>query len=165
MGDLHKYKIDLSDGQKKKLKFAFKKRKSVVIGLTNKQLKGGKNSILLTDEQNKFVKKALKDSKGLRLNISYDQLLKSKEGGLLNEVLSFIEENIPYAKNITPLIRNKAAPEIKEYVVPWLKDWLNSELDKIINGKVGSGLDVKTVNVIRKHFDKVSKKKVLRSNL
>lgn len=162
MSDLQKYKINLSEGQKRKLKFAFKKRKSVIIGLTNDQLQGGKNGILLTSEQNKLVKKALQNSKGLRLNISYDQLLKSKEGGLLNEVLSFIENNIPYAKNITPLIRNKAAPAIKKYIVPWLKDWLNSELDKIINGKVGSGLDVKTVNVIRNHFNKASEKKVLR---
>lgn len=162
MSDLQKYKINLSEGQKRKLKFAFKKRKSVIIGLTNNQLQGGKNGILLTSEQNKLVKKALQNSKGLRLNISYDQLLKSKEGGLLNEVLSFIENNIPYAKNITPLIRNKAAPAIKEYIIPWLKDWFNSELDKIINGKVGSGLDVKTVNVIRNHFNKASEKKVFR---
>lgn len=162
MSDLHKHMIDLSVGQIKKLKSAFKKRKSVVIGLANEELKGGKYGILLTSEQSKMVKKALQNSKGLRLNISYDQLLKSKEGGLLNEVLSFIENNIPFAKNVTPLIRNKAAPAIKEYVVPWLKDWLNSELDKIINGKVGSGLDVKTVNAIRKHFNKASEKKVLK---
>lgn len=162
MSDLHKHMIDLSVGQIKKLKSAFKKRNSVVIGLANEELKGGKDGILLTSEQSKMVKKALQNSKGLRLNISYDQLLKSKEGGLLNEVLSFIENNIPFTKNVTPLIRNKAAPAIKEYVVPWLKDWLNSELDKIINGKVGSGLDVKTVNAIRKHFNKASEKKVLK---
>jgi len=65
-------------------------------------------------------------------------------------------------KKITPLIRNKAAPAIKEYVVPWLKDWLNKELDKIINGKVGSGLDRKTFDVIKTGLDKASQKKVSR---
>jgi len=94
----YKHMFKLSDGQKKKLKIAFKKRKSTIIGLAGDQLKGGKNGILLTEEQSKAVTKALKNSKGLRLNISYDQLLKSKEGGLLNEVLEFIENNIPYAK-------------------------------------------------------------------
>lgn len=158
----YKHMFKLSDGQKKKLKNAFKKRKSTIIGLASDQLKGGKNGILLTEEQSKAVTKALKNSKGLRLNISYDQLLKSKEGGLLNEVLEFIENNIPYAKKITPLIRNKAAPAIKEYVVPWLKDWLNKELDKIINGKVGSGLDRKTFDVIKTRLDKASQKKVSR---
>lgn len=162
MSDLHKHMFNLSDGQKKKLKLAFKKRKPTIIGLASDQLKSGKDGILLTEEQNKAVKKALKNSKGLRLNISYDQLQKSKEGGLLNEVLEFIEDNIPYAKKITPLIRNKAAPAIKEYVVPWLKDWLNKELDKIINGKVGSGLDKKTLSVVRNHFNKASEKKVPR---
>lgn len=162
MSDLHKHKINLSEGQKKKLKIAFKRRKPVTIEVTNEQLKGGKDGILVTDEQNKSIKQALKNSKGIRLNISYDQLLKSKEGGLLNEVLEFIENNIPYAKKVTPLIRNKAAPAIKEYVVPWLKDWINSELDKIIKGKAGSGLDVKTVDILRNHLNKASEKKVSR---
>lgn len=162
MSDLHKHMFKLSDGQKNKLKIAFKRRKPTIIGLTNDQLKGGKDGILLTEEQNKVLKKALKNSKGLRLSISYDQLLKTKEGGLLNEVLEFIEGNIPYAKKITPLIRNKAAPAIKEYVVPWLRDWINSELDKIIHGKVGSGLDRQTVDVIRSYLNKASQKKLSR---
>lgn len=164
MSDLYKHMLNLSEGQKKKLKFAFKKRGHVTIGLASDQLRAGKDGILLTGEQSRAVKRALKNSKGLRLIIGYDQLVKSKEGGLLNEVLEFIEDNIPFAKRITPLIRNKAAPAIKEYVVPWLKEWLNSELDKIINGKVGSGLCKKTLGVVRTNLNKAAQKKLSQLN-
>lgn len=157
MSDLHKYKINLSDGQKEKLKFAFKKRKSVVIGLSNDQLQGGKSSILLTNEQYKLVKKALNNSKGLRLNINYEQLLKSKEGGLLNEILEFVEENIPYAKKFTPIIRNNAESVFEEYVIPWL----TSEFKKL-RKKSGSGLDIQTFNAIRSDLIKAAQKKVSR---
>lgn len=44
-----------------------------------------------------------------------------------------MEDNIPYAKKITPLIRKHEAPAIKEYAIP--------ELTKVFKGKEGSGLD------------------------
>lgn len=156
--DLHKHNISLSDRQKNRLRIAYKKRRGVTVGLTADQLSKG-NPVLLTDEQQKAVNKARGNKKGLRLTISYDQLLKNKEGGLLNEVLEFIEDNIPYAKKITPLIRKQAAPAIKEYVVPWLKDWINNELDNVIKGKEGSGLDAKTIQYVRDHMTKAADKK------
>ena len=154
MSELHKHNLNLSDGQKTKLRIAFKKRKSAIIGLTNDQLKG-KDSILLNDEQHKAVLKAIKNHKGLRLNIGYDQLLRSKEGGLLNEILEFIENSVPFAKKVTPLVRKKIAPAIKEYVVPWLKDWINKELDNVM----GAGLDRKTLDHIRVHLSNAAAKK------
>ncbi len=157
--DMHKHKLNLSDGQKTKLRIAFKKRRSAIIGLTSDQITSGKDSILFTDEQHKDILKARKNQKGLRLNISYDQLLKSKEGGLLNEILEFIENSVPLAKYATPVVRNKVAPAIKEYIVPWLKDWINKELDNVI--KKGSGLDQNTVHQIRNHLTSAAIKKNL----
>lgn len=157
MDELHKHNINLSDRQKNRLRIAFKKRNSAVIGLSAEQLKNGNNSILLTEDQHKAIVKAKKNNKGLRLTISYDQLAKNKNGGLLNEILEFIEDNVPYAKKVTPFVRHTAAPAIKEHVIPWLKDWINKELDKVI--KKGSGLDVNTVDVIRSHFLKAVPKK------
>lgn len=78
MSDLHKHMFKLSNGQKKKLKFAFKKRRPVTIGLANDQLEAGEDGILLTGEQTKAVKRAWKNYNGLTLIIGYDQLAKSK---------------------------------------------------------------------------------------
>jgi len=142
MSDLHKHMIDLSVAQIKKLQSAFKKRKSVIIGLKNDQLQGGKNGILLTNEQHKLVKKALQNLKGLRLNIAYDQLLKSKEGGLLNEGLTFIEDNIPGIKYVTPFLRKT--------IIRLLRKEIDEEFKKL----EGSGLDDKTLNITKKRLHK-----------
>lgn len=157
MDELHKHRIDLSERQKNRLRIAFKKRKSAVIGLSAEQLKNGNNTVLFTNDQHEAIVKAKRNNKGLRLTISYDQLAKNKNGGFLNEILEFIEDNVPYAKKITPFVRHTAAPAIKEHVIPWLKDWINKELDKVI--KKGSGLDANTVNMIRSHFLKAVPKK------
>lgn len=139
MSDLHKHMLKLSDGQKKKLIMAFKKRNPAVIGLASDQMKGGKDGILLTDEQNKMVKKALKNAKGLRLNISYDQLVKSKEGGLLKEILNF-GEYIPIVNNLVPYVRKGASfVNSKMSKIRSALDWLEKELKDVS----GSGIHIK----------------------
>lgn len=157
MSELHKHNINLSDRQKNRLRIAYKKRKSVIIGLSADQLQNGNTSILFTDDQHKAIIKAKKNKKGLRLNVSYDQLTKNKEGGLLNEILEFIEDNVPYAKKVSPFVRHTVAPAVKDHVIPWLRDWINKELDKVI--KKGSGLDMNTADTIRSHLNKAALKK------
>ena len=136
MSELHKHKINLSERQKNKLRIAFKKQKSAIIGLTNDQLKG-EDFILLTDEQHKNILRAQKNNKGLRLTITYEQLQKSKDGGLLKEILSFVEDKLPFGlgKNIvTPLVKKKVAPLLKNKFIPWLKELIDGELDEVIEG-------------------------------
>lgn len=128
--DLHKHTINLSDGQKRKLRAAYKKRKPAVIGLTKTQLTEESGSeIMLTNDQHKAVMKAIKNKSGVRLILGHDQV----QGGLLKEVLEFVDNNVPYTKKyVTPLIRSKVAPLLKEHFVPWLKEFIDKELDSII---------------------------------
>lgn len=142
-GDLHEHKINLSEGQKRKLRIAYKKRKAAVIGLTKDQLtkRNGVN-VLLNKQQHAAVTKAIKNKSGVRLILEYSQLLKNKEGGLLKEALELVENSVPYTrKYITPLIRQQVAPILKDHFVPWLKKLIDEELDTIIErDPKGAGL-------------------------
>lgn len=82
MSKLHIHKISLSDGQKRRMKTAFKKRKTVVVGLTHDSITDGSYHILLTYLQHRSVNRVFKTKTGLRLVLGYEQLLKNKEGGL-----------------------------------------------------------------------------------
>lgn len=137
----HTHKIILSEGQKRKLRIAYKKRRTTVIGLTNKNISSGHgDNILLNDVQNKAIKKSIKNKTGLRLIMSYDQLIKNKEGGLLKEMLEFVESSVPGGKRfISPLVRKQIAPILKDEFLPWLKKLIDNELDTIIDPK-GAGL-------------------------
>lgn len=138
----HTHKIILSEGQKRKLRIAYKKRRTTVIGLTNKNISSGHgDNILLNDVQNKAIKKSIKNKTGLRLIMSYDQLIKNKEGGLLKEMLEFVESSVPGGKRfISPLVRKKIAPILKDEFLPWLKKLIDNELDTIIIDPKGAGL-------------------------
>ena len=143
MSDLHKHTVHLSEGQKRKLRIAYKKRRNAVIGLTNENLsRGGKDHILLNDLQHKMIEKARKNKTGIRLNVSYDQLMKNKQGGLLKEVMEIVENTVPGGKRfISPLVRKQLAPMLKERFIPWLKHLIDNELDTIINkDPKGAGL-------------------------
>lgn len=143
MSELHRHKIRLSDGQKRKMKTAYKKRRTVVIGLSHENISGGgSDHIMLTEQQHKAVSKAVKNKTGIRLALSYDQLMKNKEGGLLKEMMNFIEDDVPGGKRfISPLVRKNIAPLLRERFIPWLKDLIDNELDSIITkDPKGSGL-------------------------
>lgn len=142
MSELHRHRIHLSDGQKRKLRIAFKKRRTAIIGLTNDSLSRGADHILLNEAQHKAVEKAIRNKTGLRLAVSYDQLLKNKEGGLLKEMLEMVESKVPYGKRfISPLIRHQVAPILKNRFIPWLKNLIDNELDSIIEkDPKGAGL-------------------------
>jgi len=141
MSELHRHKIRLSPRQKNKLRLAYKKRRNTVIGLKRDDIGSGEH-ILLTERQHKAVNKALKHNTGLRLILGFDQLMKNKEGGLLKEMLSFVEENVPGGKRfISPLVRHQIAPILKDHFLPWLKQLIDHELDTIIvKDKQGDGL-------------------------
>lgn len=142
MEGLHKHKIHLSDGQKRKLFSAYKRQKPIVVGLTNEQLSRGKYNVLLTDDQHKAVSKAVKSNRGVRLTMNYNQLLLNKEGGLLKEMMDVFESTVPGGKRfISPLIRRRIAPLLKERFIPWIKNLIDSELDTIIEkDPKGNGL-------------------------
>lgn len=142
MNELHKHNIRLSDGQKRKLRCAYKRQKTIVIGLQNSQLSKGNDKILLTHEQHRAVTKAIQKNAGVRLRISYDQLLRNKNGGLLKEVMQFIETDVPGGKRfISPLVRKQIAPLLRNRFIPWVKELIDGELDSLIkNDPTGSGL-------------------------
>lgn len=143
MSGLHTHKISLSERQKNKIRLAYKKRRSTVVGLSYTDISGSNGEdILLTDVQHRAITKALQKKSGLRLLLSYDQLVQNKEGGLLKGLLEFVENNVPGGKQIiSPLVRNEIAPLLKNHFIPWLKNLIDEELDTImVKDKKGSGL-------------------------
>lgn len=142
MSELHRHKLKLSDGQKRKLRIAYKKRRSAVVGLTSDNLTGGRDHILLTEVQHKALNKAMKNKTGLRVALSYDQLMENKKGGLLKEVLEFVEKTVPGGKRfISPLVRQQLAPMLKNQFLPWLTGLIDNEIDTIMEkDPKGSGL-------------------------
>lgn len=52
----------------------------------------------------------------------------------MNEVLEFVQDNIPYIKKIMPYIIKHGAPYIKENLIQKLKNWLYGELLKVNQG-------------------------------
>ncbi|KAG8279406.1 hypothetical protein J6590_106264 [Homalodisca vitripennis] len=97
-------KIRLSEAQKRKLRAAYKRRKSTVIRLSNEQLSHGSDRILLSGEQHKDVSRAVKNKKGLQLLLSYNQLVSYKQGGVLKEIMEMVDSSVPGVKRfISPL--------------------------------------------------------------
>lgn len=156
--------VTFSENHKAKIKSAFKKKSGVTIQFSPDQMHNGKDRVLLTKRQLNKFEKHKKDGKGVRIEFTYNQLRENQKGGLLNELLEFVEDNIPYAKRITPIIRKGGAPLIKDHLVPLITDWLNNELDKVIKGKEGSGLDLETVSYIKDYLIKKAGKKNLNFN-
>jgi len=161
MSELQRHSIRLSEGQKRKLRTAYKKRRTAVIGLTRENVLRGGDNILLTPKQHLAVNKAVKNQKGLRLVMSYDQLLKNKEGGLLKEMLEFVETTVPGGKRfVSPLVRHQIAPMLKEQFLPWLKKLIDNELDTIIEPK-GAGLKRCINNKLDNLLNKIKKNRSL----
>lgn len=77
--------VTLSDGQRSKLRAAFKKKNGVTIQLTYEQLRrtGGRDIISVNLEQANEIAKARTVKKGYRLNLSFNQLKENYRGGFL----------------------------------------------------------------------------------
>lgn len=138
----NKYKLNLTDIQKRKLRVGYKKQKLVVLSFKKDQLRNGNVDVLLTDQQYRQVQKALKNNTGVRLILDYRQIKSNVEGGLLKEILEMAENNIPQVKRfVSPLIKEKIAPLLKNQFVPWLKSLVDNELDELMKkDATGEGL-------------------------
>lgn len=138
----HKHNVALTPGQKRKLRTAYKKRRSAILGLKHDQLSGGRDQIMLTDAQHRALVSAGKANRGLRLVLSYDQLTRNKNGGLLKEMLGMVEKLPLVGKSVvSPLVKKKLAPLLRDHFIPWLKRLVDSELDTIIErDPQGAGL-------------------------
>ena len=145
--DQHKRKINLTKNQLNKLRIAHKKQRGQILALRRDQLKNGKFDVMLNSKQTKRLDKAIKNNTGLRLNIEHYQLKDMIDGGLLKEIMTLAEDNIPYFRKLaSPLIRNRVAPILKDQFVPWLKKLIDEQLDTLMAKDVtGAGL-VRRIN-------------------
>lgn len=170
MDNMKSRRVSLSDNQKRKLRVAYRRRKPTVVGLSYKQLTGGGGGgdvVLLTNDQYRLTSKAIEKRKGVRLVLDYNQLVQNKNGGLLKEILDFVEETVPGGKSIiSPLVRRQLGPLLKNKFLPWVKQLLDDELDTIIQkDPKGSGLKKAINDQIDRLIVEASKKKVLRPRI
>ena len=92
------YKVNLSEGQKKKLGKAFKANSAVSLRLSANQTSGN-DELMLTANQKKRIAKAAALGKGVELKISKTQIRKvMKQGGSLFSAI------IPLARSLAPTL-------------------------------------------------------------
>jgi len=72
----HPYKIELSDGQKQKLRKAFAEKSAVTLRVKSEQIGSG-DEFLLTSTQISRMKKAAGENKGADLKMSKTQIEKN----------------------------------------------------------------------------------------
>ena len=96
MTTYHPYKVNLSEGQKKKLEKAFKANCAVSLRLSENQTSGN-DELMLTANQKKRIAKAAALGKGVELKISKTQIRKvMKQGGsLFSAIISLARSLAP----------------------------------------------------------------------
>lgn len=84
--------VSLSDGQRARIRAAFKKRNGLAIQLSNNQIKNnnGRDRIAVTGRQWNNIQKHMKNGTGCRINLSYNQLKENHKGGFLPLVFAGI---------------------------------------------------------------------------
>ena len=158
MTSYRKYNVNLTDGQKEKLRKYFQKRSPMILRLSHNQLNGG-DELLLTNRQIRKIEKSKIDGTGTDIRISINQMRKQSGGNLFSALL-------PLAKNILPQILKTAGfsalsgavsggiekaikveglfeiPQNKVYELKQYKDYLTEAQKKQINKalKTGSGI-------------------------
>ena len=144
---LAKRKINLTKNQLNKLRIAHKKQRRAILTLRKDQLKNGKVDVMLDSNQNKLLDRAIRKNKGMRMDFDHYRLKEMIDGGLLKEIMTLAEDNIPYFRKLaSPLIRNRVAPILKDQFVPWLKKLIDEELDTLMEkDSTGAGL-VRRIN-------------------
>ena len=105
MTTLIEYKVNLSDGQKKKLAKAYNDKCPHTFRLKYEQLQGN-FPILLTQRQIKAVQKAKKNKTGIQIKISREQMRsQSQSGGFLGALAGLLGRTVlPVAARIAPKI-------------------------------------------------------------
>ena len=95
------YKVNLSEGQKKKLGKAFKANSAITLRLSGNQTSGN-DELMLTANQKKRITKAAALGKGVEIKISKTQIRKvMKQGGSLFSAI------IPLARSLAPTLAKK----------------------------------------------------------
>ena len=77
MTSYRKYNVNLTDGQKEKLRKYFQKRSPMILRLSHNQLNGG-DELLLTNRQIRKIEKSKIDGTGTDIKISINQMKKTK---------------------------------------------------------------------------------------
>ena len=99
MTTYHPYKVNLSKGQKDKLRKAFQSKNPVTLRLKKSQLSGNdqaKTTLMLTANQIKRIKKAASQGKGAEIKVTKTQA--QKVGG------SFVSALFPLARSAAPML-------------------------------------------------------------
>ena len=95
MTTYHPYKVNLSKGQKDKLRRAFQSKNPVTLRLKNTQLSGN-DQLMLTANQIKRIQKAASQGKGAEIKVSKSQA--QKVGG------SVVSALVPLARSVGPML-------------------------------------------------------------
>ena len=100
MTSYRKYNVNLTEGQKEKLRKYFQKRAPMILRLSHNQLNGN-DELLLTNRQIRKIEKSKIDGTGTDIKISINRMRKQSGGNLFSALL-------PLAKNILPQILKTA---------------------------------------------------------
>ena len=141
-------KLNISDGQKQKIKTSLQNGEPVSIKLTYDDLKDGKDVLALTQGQINRIKTAYDDKKGLVLKLSKTQVKHNLtvEGGFLPLLAGL-------ASSILPTLTGTVLPSLATGALSGLASTGVSKLINLITGSKGSALLVKKeMNVIKLKF-------------
>ena len=123
------YKVNLSEGQKKKLGKAFKANCAITLRLSGNQTSGN-DELMLTANQKKRITKAAALGKGVEIKISKTQIRKvMKQGGSLFSAI------IPLARSLTASLAPTLAKTLGLSALAGLASEGASQVVKKISGK------------------------------
>ena len=91
MATYQKYNVNLTEGQKEKLRIYFQKRAPMTLRLSHNQLSGG-DELLLTNTQ---IEKSKRDGTGTDIKISTAQMRKQSGGNLFSALLPLARTALP----------------------------------------------------------------------
>ena len=129
MTTYHPYKVNLSEGQKKKLGRAFKANCAITLRLSGNQTSGS-DELMLTANQKKRIAKAAALGKGVEIKISKTQIRKvMKQGGSLFSAI------IPLARSLTASLAPTLAKTLGLSALAGLASEGASQVVKKISGK------------------------------
>ena len=96
MTSYQKYKVNLSEGQKEKLRRYFQKKAPMTLRLSHNQLSGGRgDELLLTRTQINKIEKSKRDGTGTDIKISIAQMRKQSGGNLFSALLPLARTALP----------------------------------------------------------------------
>ena len=94
MTSYRKYNVNLTEGQKEKLRIHFQKRAPMTLRLSHNQLSGG-DELLLTNTQIRKIEKSKIDGTGTSIKISTAQMRKQSGGNLFSALLPLARTAFP----------------------------------------------------------------------